>query len=198
MTAQLVFASQNQGKIVEVKSWLAPLGVVVKSVADFENTKTMDVAETAASFAGNAELKATEYAEILQLPVLADDSGLEVTVLNNEPGVASNRWFTGTDADRNQALLKRLLEFKDRSARFVTTLCFYDPKTKEKQFFDGAVEGKIALQPTGVSGFGYDPIFVPNGYTQSFGELGIEIKNTLSHRAKALEKFAKWLDQSSL
>ncbi len=198
MLTQLVFASQNQGKVAEVRAALQPLGILTTSVADYPQTAKLDVAETATDFQGNAELKATAYAKALNLPVLADDSGLEVISLDNEPGVSSNRWFKGSDADRNQALLARLLDKTDRRARFVTVLCFFDPITNVKKFFRGEVDGVIITEPAGEAGFGYDPIFVPEGQTKTFAELGIEIKNQLSHRGRALQLFKQQLEQKKV
>lgn len=197
MLSQLVFASQNRGKLAEVIALLAPLGISVSTVADYPQTRSLEVAETAPDFAGNAALKAKAYAQALALPVLADDSGLEVTALGGEPGVASNRWFPGSDADRNEALLARLVGVTDRTARFVSVVCFFDPAEDSLEFFRGEVSGAIAEKPSGDAGFGYDPIFIPTGYTQSFAELGADVKNTLSHRAVALQKFVEWLQKQT-
>ncbi len=171
---------------------LGPLGIELHSLAEFSQTKDLEVAETAETFAGNAALKAQAYFEQLKLPVLADDSGLEVLALNNQPGVASNRWYQGSDADRNAALLQRLINVSDRRARFVTVLCLLEQR-EQPIFFRGEVEGIIAREPRGVDGFGYDPIFIPEGYSQTFAEMGIAVKNTLSHRARALIQLQEYL-----
>lgn len=193
---QLILASQNQGKLKEARALLEPLGLDLHTISEYPQTASLEIAETAQTFADNALLKAQGYAAHLHLPILSDDSGLEVLALGNEPGVASNRWFPGTDADRNTALLKRLEGITDRRARFVTVLCLLDPSLSKPVFFKGEVNGVIAHTPKGLNGFGYDPIFIPDGFTQSFAELGTELKNTLSHRAKAMEQLLVFLSQT--
>ena len=192
---KLILASQNQGKVHEAREFLGSLGIELYSLAEFAQTAQLDVEETADSFAGNALLKAEAYFSELHLPVLADDSGLEVLALGNEPGVASNRWHPGSDADRNKALLQRLVHVSDRRARFVTVLCLL-AREKQPIFFRGEVTGTITLEPVGTEGFGYDPIFMPDGYNQTFAEMGIAAKNTLSHRARALQQLQDYLKKN--
>lgn len=189
---KLILASQNQGKIHEARVFLEPLAIELHSLAEYPQTAQLAVAETADSFAGNAQLKADAYFSKLQLPVLADDSGLEVIALNNEPGVASNRWYPGPDAARNTALLQRMEHQSDRRARFVTVLCLLESE-HQPIFFRGEVTGQIAFEPVGNDGFGYDPIFIPDGYEQTFAEMGVALKNTLSHRARALTQLKEYL-----
>lgn len=105
--------------------------------------------------------------------------------MDNRPGVASNRWFGGSDSDRNIELLRLLQDQENRTARFVTLACLYFPDTKNCHFFEGSVDGTISDAPRGKTGFGYDPIFIPQGFDKTFAELGIEEKNKLSHRARA-------------
>lgn len=194
---KLVLASQNQGKLTEARVLLEPLGIELHSLAEYAQTAQLDVAETADSFAGNALLKAQAYYKQLHMPVLADDSGLEVLALNNAPGVASNRWCPGSDQDRNQALLKRMEKSTDRRAKFVTVVCLLESDHQPPQFFRGEVLGSIAVEPKGAAGFGYDPIFIPNGYAETFAEMGIEHKNKLSHRARALEQLKEFFQKRS-
>lgn len=191
---KLVLASQNQGKLLEVQALLRPLDIELHTIAEYPETAGLDVAETAPDFQGNALLKAEAYGGRLKLPVLADDSGLEVDALDGQPGVASNRWFPGSDHDRNQALLDRLANQTNRLARFVTVLCLLEPN-QPPRFFRGEVVGSLAYEPIGDDGFGYDPIFIPKGCTRSFAEMGITLKNTLSHRARALEQLLGYLQK---
>jgi len=162
----------------------------IKIPADF------DVEETGSDFKENALLKAKTYAKLTNLPVIADDSGLEVMVLDDFPGVKSNRWMEGTSKEKNLALLK-LLENKgsNRKARFKTVICFFDPEKNESYFFEGKINGRIADSILGDEkvGFGYDPIFIPDYYEKTFAELGQAIKNKISHRSKSLSELSKFL-----
>src|SRR5690606_12761771 len=123
----------------------------------------------------------------------ADDSGLTVDALHGKPGVHSNRWHPGTDEERNTALLTELKNEKNRSAMFVTVACFLRTPDATPVYFRGEIKGQISKEPSGSAGFGYDPIFIPEGYDKSFAELGMEIKNKLSHRARAYIKFKEYL-----
>ncbi|MBP9700732.1 RdgB/HAM1 family non-canonical purine NTP pyrophosphatase, partial [Candidatus Woesebacteria bacterium] len=136
-------------------------------------------------------LKAQYYSKHSGLPCLADDLGLEVDALEKRPGIYSARYIEGSDADRSNKILQELEGVMDRQARFVCALA-YVPLHGEPSTFRGSCEGSIGFEITGSQGFGYDPIFIPTGYTQSFGELGSDIKNTLSHRHKAMEAFSSW------
>lgn len=190
----ILFASNNQGKISEFEAILAGTKFELVST-NSEGFAPLDVVESGETFAENALLKAKAYSEKYNLVSLADDSGLEVKALDNKPGVNSNRWFAGSDADRNQELLKLLKNHPDRSARFVTVACLYFPKTQNCHFFEGSVDGIIGdlEKGRGSAGFGYDPIFIPNGFEQTFAELGVEKKNQLSHRARAFAQVRDFL-----
>ena len=186
MTQEIVLATGNPHKVQEVSEILAPLGIHVISAAEAGGMP--DVVEDAGTFAGNASKKALECARHLNRTVLADDSGLEVFALDGEPGVYSARYAgEGGNDGRNVAkLLGKLEGIQDRSARFVCVIALASPDgvigTAE-----GEVRGRIAEQPAGNGGFGYDPVFIPDGFTQTFGELPQETKNRLSHRANALK-----------
>lgn len=184
----LLLATQNAHKIAEIQAILQEVSVEVVTPRDVGLSADFDVAETGQTFAENAELKARAFAAATHLPTLADDSGLEVTALHGRPGVYSKRYVPGTDADRNQKILSEVADATDRTAAFVTVLCLYNPQTDQATFFEGRVTGQLSLEPRGTAGFGYDPIFIPSGYQQTFGELGQELKNQLSHRARALAK----------
>jgi XTP/dITP diphosphohydrolase len=153
--------------------------------------------ETGATFEENAVLKARHYSSLSGLRTLADDSGLEVDALGGVPGVYSARYGgRGISYGERMALLLEALEAtgdRGRRARFVCVIALADPRTGEVETFEGVCEGRIADAPRGAGGFGYDPLFVPEGYARSFGELPPEIKQSLSHRARALSKARQFL-----
>lgn len=184
---KLVFASHNQGKVDEVAALLQLPSIEVLSL-DEVGLGEFEIEETGSTFSENALLKAQTVAEKTNTLTLADDSGLEVTVLDGKPGVYSARFISGTDLDRCNEILRLLKDEQDRKARFISVLCLYNPVSQEKLFFEGTVEGVIGAEVKGSSGFGYDPIFIPTGYTETFAQLGSSVKNKLSHRARALEK----------
>ena len=199
MLKQILIASNNQGKIREIKAILQDLPIEVLSIADFPALADFEVEETGQTFSENALLKARSYASVTDLPTIGDDSGLEVKALDGFPGVHSNRWFEGSTEERNQALLAKLETATDRSARFVGVVAFFDPQTETTKTFEGVVEGEIAMSPRGdkMVGFGYDPIFIPKGYQQTFSELGAEKKNQISHRRQALFKLSQFFLQDT-
>ena len=212
MFQKILIASQNQGKIREIRSLLAtdfPQMEII-SAADLAETKDLDPVETGETFTENAELKARAFARATarQYPVLADDSGIIVPTLTSNPahpfpGVYSARWYKGTDTDRLRALLTLLREKHPaadllsaaRIATYECVFCFYNPLARPEQvkFFSGNCAGHLAFEPHGSNGFGYDPAFIPDGYEQTFGELSPEVKNQLSHRAVALRKLKTFL-----
>ncbi len=153
------------------------------------------VEETGTTFLENATLKAVQISEQVEGIVLSDDSGLEVDSLDGAPGVYSSRYAgeDGNDAANNSKLLTELQGVKDRTARFRCVMVL--AKAGERlAYFDGAVEGRIIDRKKGCGGFGYDPLFMPEGYDQSFAELGEAIKNSMSHRARAMVPVKKWLE----
>lgn len=186
----LLFATSNPGKINELLALFSHDQVEIKTLRDLETT-IPEPEETGTTFEENAILKARYYAKQSGLPTLADDSGLEVDALEKRPGVYSARYIEGSDADRSNKILQELDGVTSRQARFVCVLAFV-PTSGEPSTFRGSCEGSIGFSIQGTQGFGYDPIFIPDGYTQSFGELGSEVKNTLSHRHKAMEAFSTW------
>lgn len=184
---RLVVATHNRGKMREIQALLQDLDVEVSCLADMAPEFT--IVEDGATFIENAVKKAEAVAEYCRCPALADDSGLCVDALGGRPGVHSAR-FAGegaTDAQNNQRLLALLKDAQERSARFVCAMAL-DIPGRETLTVEGICEGRIAESPAGDGGFGYDPLFIPEGYAQTFAELGSEIKNAISHRAKALQK----------
>lgn len=163
------------------------------SLKDFPELIDLDPAETGDTFEENAAIKARAYGQRAKILTVAEDAGLVVDALNGEPGVRSARWVEGTDQDRYQTLLKKLAGETNRAAHFVAVLCFYDPQSEKLEYFRGEMPGSIALEPKGDNGFGYDPVFIPEGYQETYAQLGKEIKNQISHRKRAFAKFAVWI-----
>jgi XTP/dITP diphosphohydrolase len=187
---KLVFATNNAHKLSEVRSILAP-DYQITSLAELNCFD--DIPETAHTLEGNALLKANYIFEKFGCDCFADDTGLEVEALNGEPGVYSARYAgEANDAKANmQKLLHNLGSNTNRRACFRTIIALI--LDGEKQFFEGRIDGHISFEPQGSTGFGYDPIFIPDGYTKSFAELGINEKNKISHRALAVKKLAEYL-----
>lgn len=189
---KLIVASHNAGKVAEIKTLLAPLKIEVQSAAEL---RLGDVEETGTTFEENAKIKANALSLMCGLPCLADDSGLCVDALDGRPGVYSARY--APDRDFKEGMKMLLREIKDsgsdnRKAHFSCCLALACPNQKTK-VFEGRVDGSISDAPKGNNGFGYDPIFIPDGYEQTFAELGDDIKNQISHRRRALEKFIQEL-----
>jgi non-canonical purine NTP pyrophosphatase (RdgB/HAM1 family) len=184
---QLLIASNNQHKIKELKSILLPLNINVISPDEIGGIP--EVEETGNTFEENASLKAIEIAKLKNIYVFADDSGLEVEALNWRPGIYSARYAgpKANDLDRINKLLGELGDKQTRKARFVCVIAISDPKGNVKTF-RGEAYGQILFSPVGTSGFGYDPVFQPDGYDKTFAELQSEIKNSISHRANAMKK----------
>jgi XTP/dITP diphosphohydrolase len=195
LPTELLIATTNKGKVVELRSLLSSLSLPLRSLAEFP--EVADVPETGATFAANAILKARGYATQTQLWTLADDSGLEVDALGGAPGVYSARYGGEglSDADRVKRLLESLSQSgdADRRARFVCVIAIADPLGEIVNLSTGICEGTIAYAPRGANGFGYDPVFVPEGYEQSFGELTTAIKEIISHRARAISAARSFL-----
>jgi XTP/dITP diphosphohydrolase len=193
---RLLIATTNQGKIAEFISLFSHLPLRISTLEDV-GLAGMDVEETGSTFSENSELKARAYAQASGIPTVADDSGLEVKALDGKPGVYSSRWHEGSPSEKNQHLLEIMADKTDRSARFVAAISLAHPDNPEQvETFIGTVEGQIAQAETGSEGFGYDPIFIPEGYEQSFAELGTEVKNTLSHRYRALKQLEAYLTEN--
>jgi XTP/dITP diphosphohydrolase len=187
LTGRLVVASHNAGKVREIGALLASLGMEAISAASLD---LPEPEETETTFAGNARLKAEAAANASGLPALSDDSGLEVFALGGDPGVYSARW-AGPNKDFRAAMERVWRELTEKgatdfSARFVCALALARPGVPT-QVFEGEARGVIVWPPRGEKGFGYDPIFLAEGQTRTFGEMSHEEKLPLTHRARAFE-----------
>ena len=194
MKKTLIVATRNAHKAQEIAAIL-PEGYEVRTLADFPDAP--EVEETADTFAGNAALKACGISALLPGMVLADDSGLCVDALGGAPGVMSARYAGehGNDAANNARLLQELAnQPQPYTARFMCAMCL-SKGGRVLAEFTGKVEGSITLTPAGEHGFGYDPLFVPAGYDCTMAQLPAEQKNTISHRADALQQLMKWLNE---
>ena len=186
---RLVIASHNAGKVREIRELLGPHGIEPVSAAELD---LPEPEETGTTFVANAELKALQAADLSGLPALADDSGLCVEALGNEPGIFSARW-AGESRDfavamqRVEDRLSRLPPETGRDAHFVCALALAWPDG-HVEWFEGRVDGVLVWPPRGERGFGYDPMFVPNGRSETFGEMDPAEKHAISHRADAFRQ----------
>lgn len=190
---KLVFATNNAHKLEEVKAILSNFEIV--SLAEINCFD--EIPETAKTLEGNAILKANYITENYGLNCFADDTGLEVEALNNEPGVYSARYAgTNCNAEENMCkLLKNLVNNSNRKAKFKTVIAL---NLNGKQYlFEGICNGEILVEKKGSSGFGYDPIFKPDGFSKTFAEMNITTKGTISHRGKAIQKLVTFLNQNT-
>jgi XTP/dITP diphosphohydrolase len=184
----LLLATRNQGKLRELGELLADLPLKLLTLGDFG--QIIDVEETGRTFKENAVLKASGYASQTCALAISDDSGLEVDALGGAPGVRSARYVSG-EASYSTRIERLLAEIAasghaDRTARFISAIAIADAEGKILNVSVGSCEGRIAFEPCGSHGFGYDPIFIPSGYELTFGELDSNTKNAISHRSKAL------------
>ena len=195
---KLIIASHNQGKVTEIRDLLEPLGLELISAASLN---LPEPEETANTFSGNARLKAEAATLATGFPAFADDSGLSVDALDGEPGIYSARWagegkdFSMAMKKVNAALCEADVNLKieaSRSASFFCALALSWPDNKT-EIFEGSINGTLCWPPRGGNGFGYDPIFIPTGYDETFGEFDQKLKHSISHRAKAFAKFLSYV-----
>lgn len=195
---KIVFATNNQHKLQEIREILGDQFEIL-SLADIGCHE--DIPETGNTLEANAHQKAEYVFDHYHIDCFADDTGLEVDALGGAPGVHSARYAEGTDHNSEANMAKLLRELGDndnRKARFRTVISLIqmeggNPMCSREYQFEGVVEGRIDREKHGSEGFGYDPVFIPEGYDKSFAELGEEIKNQISHRARAVKKLAEWL-----
>lgn len=182
----------NKGKIDEVKHILSDLDVQILSLADIN--ESIDIVENGSSFEENAMIKAKQVFEKFKIPTIADDSGLVVEQLNNEPGIYSARYAGETSDDRsnNIKLINKLNDYPEpHHAKFVCAAVYYDGENNQTAI--GEIKGRIIDEERGKNGFGYDPLFIPNGYSTTSAEMEPELKNKISHRYNAFSKLKQYL-----
>ena len=188
---KLVFATNNAHKLEEIRAILGDK-VEILSLNDIDCHA--DIPETADTLQGNAALKAQYIYDNYGLDCFADDTGLEVEALNGAPGIYSARYVGGEGHDSEANMKKLLSEMQDkdnRKARFRTVICLIEDG--KEHFFEGIVNGSIIRERKGGAGFGYDPVFMPDGYSETFAEMGNDEKNKISHRARAVQKLCEYL-----
>ncbi len=186
---ELVFATNNVHKLEEVQAIVGDK-FKIKSLADIDCHD--DIPETGETFQENAQQKTDYLVNKYTMNCFGDDSGLEIDALNGEPGVYSARYSGSRDMERNiDLVLEKLGDNSNRTARFKTVISLY--LNGQQYFFEGAIEGTIIKEKKGEKGFGYDPIFIPNGYDRTFAEMSAEDKNAISHRSIAVSKMADFL-----
>lgn len=189
---RIVIASHNQGKINEFEKMLEPLGYSVVGVEEL-GIDVSKVVEDGDTFKENALIKAKYVYDLLNIPVLSDDSGLMLEAFPDLLGVQTARYLEGQPySKKHEVLLESYKEIENRSALFETALVFYDGSA---HYFTGSVEGSIVKEVRGTQGFGYDPVFVPKGRKESFAEMGPEEKSKISHRSIAVSKFLEYLKE---
>ena len=192
---KLLVATHNPGKLAELKEIVQSLRIIPVDLNAFSHVKPIE--ESGNTFVENASLKATGYARQTGLLTLADDSGLMVDALDGAPGILSARYAGegASDAQRTKKLLGALTHVTgaERSAKFVCAIAIADNRGRIINVSEGECRGRIAFAAAGQRGFGYDPVFIPDGFSQTFGQLDSDVKNRISHRARALSSTATFL-----
>ena len=195
---EIVIASHNEGKVKEIRSLLKPLGFKIYSAKKFKINEPIENGKT---FSENSLIKSRNASLKSGIPAIADDSGLCVLSLNNDPGIYSARW-AGKSKNFDNAMKKiekkmiknKLFNKSSRRAFFCCALSIYFPNN-DFRIFEGKKYGHIQFPASGINGFGYDPIFIPNGYKKTFGEMNFEYKERISHRSIAFKKMKRFLKQ---
>lgn len=186
---ELIFASHNENKVKEIRK-LFPTDIKILSLNDIHFHE--EIIETGVTLEDNAQLKAQAIFDLTGKNVFADDTGLFVEALDGDPGVYSSRYAgTGKDEDNIQKLLQNLNEISNRKAYFKTAICLI--LHGETHFLEGKVYGEITREPKGAEGFGYDPVFRPDGFSTTFAEMNLEEKNKISHRSNAVSQLIKFI-----
>jgi XTP/dITP diphosphohydrolase len=190
---KLLIASNNKHKIDEIRAEIGLNNIDIEIIIPSDLSVNIDPDEISETLEGNAKIKAIEFYKAAEIPVFADDTGLEVEALLGQPGVKSAR-FAGANCSYQDNCDKLLSEINgeiNRNAQFRTVICFYDGN--EEKYFEGICEGKITKNYFGKGGFGYDPIFSPDGYDVTFAQMSSEDKNRISHRGRAVRNFIEFL-----
>ena len=191
---KIIFFSHNDNKIKEVKKLFEETGINILTLYDFPNIS--EPKETGSTFEENAKIKSSYGYKKIKLPCFADDSGICISALDDFPGIESKRFFKKNDDHKKtfKTIINKAKELSNFHAYFQTSISLtFDNKSI---IFKGVVRGKISSEPRGKYGFHYDPIFIPNGSEKTFGEMTIEEKNKISHRARAIDKLKKFLIKS--
>ena len=191
---KILIATNNQGKLKELKDHLREFEIL--SLSDIDSV-IKEPREDGKTFADNSLIKAKYYAEKANCLTIADDSGLCINALGGRPGVFSSRYAGGDYEKAHQKLFQELIDKDDRSAYFQSVITLYDPEGNKYEQFEGKCEGEILKETRGTGGFGYDPIFMPNGLGKSFGECSPEEKYKYDHRKKAIDKLVEYLNRSN-
>ncbi len=193
MNYEIVLATNNAHKLQEVRQILSPHKIVVYGLNDL-NLKPEDVEENADNYYGNALIKAKSVQKLTTMPIIADDSGLEIEAMDNQPGLKSARFASmhGGHDKAIQVILNHLKDKPNRNARFVCDIVLLNVED-QPLLFEGIVPGHIAEKPYGEGGFGYDPIFIADELNKTYAEMSQEEKNKVSHRGKALKKLLTYL-----
>lgn len=194
---KLLIASNNQKKLKELLEIVETAKLDLEIVTPSQLGIDINPEENGATLEANALIKAKEFFSASGVITIADDTGLEVDALNGRPGVYSARYAgeNATDSDNRKKLLAELADSQNRKARFRTVICLFDGKSE--QYFNGVCEGQISTEEKGSLGFGYDQLFIPFGYDETFAEMEALIKNKISHRAKALQLLIDYLKSIS-
>ena len=194
MKQKIILATKNKGKIADFQKLLENFNFEVISVLDIDIEEPEETGET---FEANSILKAKYYGEALKMSAIADDSGICTDVINNFPGVYSARIVENNDyKSAFKVIENKLIEAKtsDYSAHFISNITFFDYENDTFNSFEGRINGSLDFEVRGENGFGYCPIFIPEGKAQTFGEMSFEERNSISHRKIAIEKLKNWLE----
>lgn len=193
MNYEILFATSNKHKIQEVRKILSPYGIVVYGINDL-NLSPKEVIEDGKTYFDNALIKAKALKQLTSMPIISDDSGLEIVSLDNKPGLYSARFATshGGHANAIKEILNELKNKSNRDAYFICSICLLNVEDKPLKF-EAKIKGTIANEPDGSNGFGYDPIFIEDTLNKTYGMMSKEEKNHYSHRAKALKKLVTYL-----
>ena len=189
---ELLFFSHNQNKIIEINNIFESNKIKIQSLNSFHKTK--EPKETGKTFPENARLKSKYGHKKFNIPCFADDSGFCVEALNNKPGVKSKRFLNNFKSNQEafKHIISQVLKKKNNRAFFITAICLSLQK-EHHIIFLGKINGRVPTKPKGLNGFGYDPIFIPDGYNKTFAEMSINEKNKISHRKIALNKMRSFL-----
>lgn len=193
----ILIATKNKGKADEFRRFFAAYDIHMRSLLDLQED-IQDIEETGTTFAENAGLKAEQISSMFNIPVLADDSGLMIDALDGRPGIYSARYagLSASDQANIHKVMQELIDvpLEERTARFICVLAVARPNEQTK-FVTGTCEGTIALIEAGTNGFGYDPIFIPKGFSKTMAQLTAEEKGKMSHRSKAIIQLEDWLNE---